>query len=444
MELEMANDWLKMTACDLGRGIENGTISPIALTQTYLDAIAAHPMADRIYARTTNDRAIQEATLAEARAKSGKRLSLLDGVPISWKDLFDTKGTKTEAGSRLLTGRTPDADAVVLQNATNAGLVCLGKTHMSELAFSGLGLNPMTQTTPCVNDLDAVSGGSSSGAAGSVAFNLAAAGIGSDTGGSVRIPSAWNDLVGLKTTAGDLSLDGVVPLCPKFDTVGPLCRSVEDAAYLYAILRGDKPRDLTPFNSLRLMMLTSVALDDIETTPMASFNAACDAIRADGIEIVERPFPIIDDILGLAAIIFTTEAYAQWGEVLEVDGDKMFPEIYDRFMAGKKYSTDDYASAWAQVDLARKNWAEITAEFDAVILPSSPVMPPNLQNLISDSDYYRYANLLALRNTRIGNMLGQCAISLPTSTPSCGLMIMGAPNSEYNLLNIAAKIEQIL
>jgi aspartyl-tRNA(Asn)/glutamyl-tRNA(Gln) amidotransferase subunit A len=433
-----------MTACDLGRGIENGSISPIGLTQTYLDAIEAHPVTDRIYARTTHDRAKKEAAAAEARAIAGQRLSLLDGVPVSWKDLFDTKGVETEAGSRLLTGRTPDVDAVVLQNATNAGLVCLGKTHMSELAFSGLGLNPMTQTTPCVNDMDAVSGGSSSGAAGSVAFDLAAAAIGSDTGGSVRIPAAWNDLVGLKTTSGDLSLDGVVALCPKFDTVGPLCRSVEDAAYLYAVLKGTIPTPVKPKEKLRLMVLTSVAQDDLEPEPKAAFDAACDALRAQGHDVVDLSFPIIADILNLAAVIYTTEAYAQWGAVLEVDGHKMFPEIYDRFMAGKRFSADEYNSAWAQQDLARKNWAEVTAGFDGVILPASPVMPPNLHNLMTDSAYYRRANLLALRNTRIGNMLGLCSVSLPTTTPSCGLMVMGAPKTELELLNTAAKIEQIL
>ena len=440
----MTHEWLTMTACDLGRGIQNGAISPVALTQTYLDAIAAHPMTNRIYARTTTDRAKAEAEAAEQRAKSGNRLSLLDGVPISWKDLFDTKGTKTEAGSRLLTDRTPDADALVLQNASNAGLVCLGKTHMSELAFSGLGLNPMTQTTPCINDQDAVSGGSSSGAAGSVAFDLASAGIGSDTGGSVRIPAAWNDLVGLKTTSGDLSLDGVVALCPKFDTVGPLCRSVEDAAYLYAILKGQMPSPIVQKQNPRLMVLTSAALGEMEPAPLAAFNAACDAMRANGIELVERPFPIIENMLSLAAVIYTTEAYAQWGELLEIEGHKMFPEILDRFMAGKRYSNDQYDSAWAQLDLIRKNWAEATAEFDGVIVPSSPIMPPNLEKLMADSDYYRRANLLALRNTRIGNMLGLCAISLPTPTPSCGVMIMGAPQTELNLLNIAAKIEHIL
>ena len=203
------DDWLGMTAASLGRGIAEGRISPVALTETFLAAIGAHPFRDRIYARVTADRARAEAQAAEARAKAGHRLSPLDGVPVSWKDLFDTAGVATEAGSRLLAGRVPDSDALVLRNATALGLVCLGKTHMTELAFSGLGYNPSTATPPCVNDPDAVPGGSSSGAATSVAFGLASAGIGSDTGGSVRVPSAWNDLVGLKTTAGRVPLDGV-------------------------------------------------------------------------------------------------------------------------------------------------------------------------------------------------------------------------------------------
>lgn len=440
----MTKEWLRLSACDLGRGIADGSISPIALTQTYLDAIDSHPITQRIYSTITIERAQSEAAAAEARAKSGSRRSPLDGVPISWKDLYDSKDTKTEAGSRLLAGRTPDQDALVLARATDAGLVCLGKTHMSELAFSGLGLNPMTETTPCVNDLDAVSGGSSSGAAGSVAFNLAAAGIGSDTGGSVRIPSAWNDLVGLKTTSGDIALDGVVALCPKYDTIGPLCRTVEDAAVLYAILKGEKPKPITPPKKLRLMVLTSLALDDLEATPKAAFETACDELRNSGAELVEKPFPVINDVLGLAATLFTYEAYTQWGEVLEVDGHKMYPEILNRFMAGKTYSKAQYDAAWEQQAQARTEWNALTSEFDGVIIPSSPLMPPNLDRLINDGDYYRTSNLLALRNTRIGNMLGLCAISLPTKAPSCGLMVMGAPFSEINLLNTAAKIEDII
>ena len=252
-------DWLKMSAADLGRGIERGEIDPLQLTQTYLEAIDAHPLRDRIYARVTHDRALAEATAAAERARAGQRRSLLDGVPISWKDLFDTADIGTESGSDLLLGRVPDSDALVLRNATAMGAVCLGKTHMSELAFSGLGLNPVKESPPCVNDADAVSGGSSSGAATSVAFGLAACGIGSDTGGSVRIPSAWNDLVGLKTTSGRVSLEGVVPLCLKFDTVGPLARTVEDAALYLALLEG------TPAVDLRGASLKGRRFADLQT-----------------------------------------------------------------------------------------------------------------------------------------------------------------------------------
>ena len=171
---------------------------------------------DRIYSTVTFDRARSEAKAASERMKSGMRRGHLDGVPISWKDLFDTAGVLTEAGTGLLKGRIPQSDAEVVKNATEAGLICLGKTHMSELAFSGLGLNPVTQSPPCINNFDAVAGGSSSGAAASVAFDLASCGIGSDTGGSVRVPSAWNDLVGLKNHRRSIIITGCCSIVGEF------------------------------------------------------------------------------------------------------------------------------------------------------------------------------------------------------------------------------------
>ena len=236
----MSISWLSESATNLGTLISSGKIDPIELTELYLDEIEKHSLRNRIYSTVTADRARAEAKAASGRMKSGMRRSHLDGVPISWKDLFDTTDILTEAGTELLKGRIPKTDATVLRNATEAGLICLGKTHMSELAFSGLGLNPITQSPPSINNLNAVAGGSSSGAAASVAFNLAVCGIGSDTGGSVRVPSAWNDLVGLKTTAGRLSLKGVVPLSESFDTVGPLCRSTSDAGLMLSALEGIK------------------------------------------------------------------------------------------------------------------------------------------------------------------------------------------------------------
>ncbi len=157
--------WSNMTAAELGRAIAKGKINPVELTEFFLDKIDTHDLAPRIYARSTPTRARGEAMGAASRTKSGQRRGPLDGVPLSWKDLFDTAGIATEAGSALLRGRTPVRDAEVLATATREGLICLGKTHMSELAFSGLGLNPITATPPCVNDPRAVAGGSSSGAA---------------------------------------------------------------------------------------------------------------------------------------------------------------------------------------------------------------------------------------------------------------------------------------
>ncbi len=441
----MSEKWLKMRAADLGRGIGAGEIDPVILLETYLDAIEAHPLHERIYARLTEKRARAEAKAAAARARSGHRLGLLDGVPISWKDLYDTAGVVTEAGSKLLEGRVPNEDAQVLQNATAAGLVCLGKTHMTELAFSGLGLNPITQSPPCVNDGEAVSGGSSSGAATSVAFGLAAAAIGSDTGGSVRIPAAWNDLVGLKTTSGRLSLKGVVPLAAKFDTVGPLCRSVEDAAYLLAALEGGKPADLegTSLKGMRFLILEN-GLADARTIPAAAFQGAVERLASSGARIESAHIAIVDEAMALAGVLYTTEAYATWADEIEAAPEKMYEAIRIRFETGKQYSGIEYVRAWQRLDAIREEFRALTAGYDAVIMPSSAIMPPNIERLLEDQEYFIAENLLALNNTRMGNLMGGAGLTIPTDTPSAGLMFIGTPMGEERLLRIGAAAEAAL
>lgn len=439
-------DWLIMTATALGTGIGKGEIDPVDLCETYLGAIEAHPLRDRIYARVTHDRARAEAQAARARAKSGQRRSPLDGVPISWKDLFDTAGIGTEAGSRLLAGRVPERDAQVLQNATAAGLVCLGKVHMSELAFSGLGYNPSTDTPPCVNNADAVPGGSSSGSAASVAFGLAAGSIGSDTGGSVRIPSAWNDLVGFKTTHGRLTLEGVVPLALKFDTVGPLCRSVSDAALLTAALEGSKPPDLrgASLAGRRFGIVQTVMMDGLRDAPKAAFTRAVARLEAAGAQVEIVEVPAVADALDAAGPLFTAEAYGLWRDVIEAAPEKMFSGVLERFRLGKGFSGPDYVAAWAALDAARAAYDAATAGFDAMLAPTAPNLPPDLDRLNADAEYYTTENLLTLRNTRIGNLLGLCAISLPTGTPSCGLMLMAAPQLDDALLRLGAAAETAL
>ena len=435
--------WLSMTAAELGRDIGAGTIDPVALATRFLDAIDAHPIGPRIYARTTRDRAMAEAKAAADRAKAGTRLSVLDGVPISWKDLFDTAGDVTEAGTMLLEGRVPDTDALVLRNATAMGLVCLGKTHMSELAFSGLGHNPMTATPPNKNNPDAVPGGSSSGAAASVAFDLAPAGIGSDTGGSVRVPSAWNDLVGLKTTHGRLSLEGVVPLCLKFDTIGPLCRSVEDAALLLGALEGGAAPDLrgASLSGVRFGLLDTVAMDDLRGPVQDGFNDAVTRLKSAGASFESFSVPGVEDALSFGGTLYTAEAYGLWRDVIEAAPDKMYSEILERFRLGNSVSGPDYVAGWARLEAIRAAYDAAASRFDAVLIPTAPNLPPDLDRLNSEDDYYKTENLLALRNTRIGNLMGLCGLSLPTSVPSVGLQVMCAPGHEARLLRLGAAAE---
>jgi aspartyl-tRNA(Asn)/glutamyl-tRNA(Gln) amidotransferase subunit A len=442
----MAKDWLWMSAGELGRAIGAGRIDPVELAGAYFDAIKAHPLQSRIFARLTEARAKAEAEAAAMRAKAGTRHGPLDGVPVSWKDLFDIADVATEAGSALLAGRVPDDDAEVVASATAMGLVGLGKTHMSELAFSGLGLNPVTETPPCVHDAEAVSGGSSSGAATSVAFGLAPGAIGSDTGGSVRIPSAWNDLVGLKTTAGRLSLKGVVPLAARFDTVGPLCRTVEDCALFLAALEGRaRAADLegATLRGRRFLILEN-GLRDVREAPMAGFERAVGRLTDAGAEVDHAHLGHVDEAMEMSAILYTTEAYATWREEIEARPHLMFDQILERFRAGGAFSGADFVAAWQKLERLRSEFRRATAGFDAVILPTAANLPPKADRLLTDHDYYVTENLATLNNTRIGNLMGGAALTLPTGVPSTGIMLLGTPMGEERLLRIGAALEAAL
>ncbi len=441
----MAQAWHRMTAAELGRGIAQGSVCPVQLTEAALEAAGRHPASDRIYARLTPERALAEATAARERARAGHRRSRLDGVPISWKDLFDTAGVATQAGSKLLAGRVPGQDAAVLQAATAAGLCCLGKTHMTELAFSGLGANPSTASPPNINDAEAVSGGSSSGAAASVAHAIAPAAIGSDTAGSVRLPAAWNDLVGLKTTPGRLSSAGVVPLCPRFDTVGPLTRSVEDAALIFEALGGGAT-DLegAALSGRRLVVLETVAMDGLEGPVAPGFEAALTRLSAAGAEIAHRAVPEVGEAVELALILFATEAYGTWKEVIEAAPEQMFANILERFRGGAAFSGADYVAAWQRLDHLRAGYQAAVADADAVVMPTCAITPPKLAAVLGDPEHFAERNLKTLRNTRIGSLMGLPGLTLPTGTPSVGLLLQGPPGSEERLLRLGAAAERAL
>ncbi|SDY31764.1 aspartyl-tRNA(Asn)/glutamyl-tRNA(Gln) amidotransferase subunit A [Jannaschia faecimaris] len=438
-------EWLWASAADLGRGIASGDIDAEALCDTYLSAIAGHAARDDIYARLTDDRARAEAAAAARRAGLGLRRGPLDGVPVSWKDLFDTAGVATEAGTALLKGRVPQDDATVLANATHGGSVCLGKTHMSELAFSGLGLNPMTATPHNRNDTDRVPGGSSSGAAASVAFGLAPVGIGSDTGGSVRNPAAWNDLVGLKTTLGRVSTAGVVPLVETMDTIGPLSRTVEDAALMLALLEGGKAADLSgaTLKGKRLLVLADYA-DTSRDAPRVAFKHAVERFQDAGAVVERGEVTAVKDAMDLTPLLFAPEGYAIWRDVIEANPHLMFDRILERFRQGRDVKAADVLDAHRKRRAAEAAYLSATAGYDAVILPTAAILPPDRERLMTDEDYYVTENLMALRNTRVGNVLGLCGLTLPTGVPMCGVMALCPPMQEERLLRLGAAMETAL
>ncbi|UFM65707.1 amidase [Paracoccus sp. MA] len=436
-------DWLKVSAAEQGRAILAGLISPVGQAEAYLDAAARHPYGDRIYARLTPERARAEAIAAHDRARAGLRRGLLDGVAISWKDNIDSAGTATEAGSRLLEGRVPERDAAILAGATLDGLVCLGKTHMSELAFSGLGVNPVTATPPNSIDQELAPGGSSAGAAVSVALGLAAAAVGSDTGGSLRVPAAWNGLVGFKPTQGAVSGEGIVPLCRRFDVAGPIARTVEDCAELFAVLRGEPAPDLAGAGprGLRLMVLDGVPFDEARKEPVAGFEDAVDRLARAGARITHAAPPCVAEAMVLAPLLFAPEAYGIWREQIEAAPELMYPPILERFRGGQFVLAADYVAAWEELDRLRADWARLVAGFDAVILPTAPILPPPVDRLLAEEEFFARENLLTLRNTRIANLLGLPAISLPTGHPACGIMLMGRAGGDRALLAAAAGAE---
>ncbi|MBX3445525.1 MAG: amidase [Parvibaculaceae bacterium] len=445
------------TALELGRAFEAGTADPREVTEEFLERAGLLDPDNRVYVRLLERRARWEADAASDRARRGLRRHALDGVPLSWKDLFDVAGEATAAGSLALKSRVPEHDAEVLARATRLGSVALGKTTMTELAFSGLGINPKfgTPANPHDEKIERVPGGSSAGAGVSVAAGLAPAAVGTDTGGSVRIPAAWNGLVGLKTSAGRLPLKGTVPLSPTFDTVGPLAKDVEDANALLALLEGRAAR---PLHAAGLSRATfwlpqgGIVWESVEPPIRSALDNAIRRLVRAGARIAEHPLPELDEVHALAwdpkASRLVAEAYAQWGGMLAANESLVYRPVFERVMAGEKLMAGDLVRA----DLKRRDIAArylaATAGVDAVILPTVAIAPPPIAELEAGGEPYGRANRLALRNTTIGNQLGLAALSLPCGQDDnglpIGLMLQAAPGTEEKLLSLALALERLL
>lgn len=452
----MTASYENMTAIELGRLFEAGKADPREVTELFLARAGEVDPEGRIYVRLTPERARAEAHAAAGRARNGLRRHPLDGVPLSWKDLFDSAGTVTAAGSLALANRIPSHDAWVLARATRAGAVCLGKTSMTELAFSGLGINPKCGTP--VNPFDEatarVPGGSSAGAGVSVARGLAAGAIGTDTGGSVRIPAAWNGLVGLKTTAGRLPLDGTVPLSPSFDTIGPLARNVADAAALFSLLSGERPPDIegADLSHAVFWLPGGIAWSGLDDGVGEALELAIRRLLHAGARIVEHPLPELDEIDALAwapgASRLVAEAHALWSGMLAAHEKDIYPPVFERVMAGAALTANGILKADRAREEISRRYLAATSGVDAVLMPAVAITPPPLARLETGGPDYFAANRMALRNTTIGNQLGLCAITLPAGYDAAGipvgLMLQSAPHTEEKLLRTARAVERVL
>jgi aspartyl-tRNA(Asn)/glutamyl-tRNA(Gln) amidotransferase subunit A len=320
---------------------------------------------------------------------------------------------------------------------------------MSELAFSGLGVNPITATPPNALAPHRAPGGSSSGAAVSTALGLAAAGIGSDTGGSVRIPAAWNGLAGLKTTAGAISTQGVVPLSTTHDTVGPLCRTVEDCALLYAAIAG-LPQTVPPaadLKGIRLLVPETLMLDGCDAEVAAAFARTLETLTAAGVRLTRAPVPEIAEAFDVAArisAIVNSEGWRIWAEAIEANPGVMFPLIEQRFRTGMSGTVEKDREALAEYARLSLGVQARMAADGIMVMPTSPILPPLVERLLADDTYFVERNMLGLRNTRMGNLLTFSALTIPTAVPMVGLMLVAGPGQENHLLALGQAMEGVV
>jgi aspartyl-tRNA(Asn)/glutamyl-tRNA(Gln) amidotransferase subunit A len=425
-----------------------GELDPAEVTEAYLADLAPGDVVRLV----TAERARAQAAAASRRWRRGRLRGPLDGVPIVIKDLLDTAGDVTGAGSPALFGAPPAAaDAPVAARLDAAGAVFLGKSTMTELAFSGLGLNPHTGTPGNALDPARVPGGSSSGSAVAVARGLAVAGVGSDTGGSVRIPAAFNGLVGLKTTDGAIPTDGAVPLSTTLDTLGPIARTAADAWVLWRAMAAlpVAPPAVAEGRG-RFWAPPTVWQEALDDGVRARFEEALAALRGAGHEVVGLPFGELAELDGLYARYGSFAAHEAWAlheALLERHGATMDARVVDRIRAVAGRPASDYLRlGYARERARRAAWARATG-FDALLAPTVRVAPPAIAPLERDDAAYVAANAQVLRNTTLGNLLGGPCATVPIGLDGeglpVGLMIATAPGEDAAALAWAAAVERL-
>ena len=443
------------TLASLADDLENGRTSARKLVDECIARIA-DPAGEgqRVFIHLDKDAAIEAAEAMDRLRKAKAAPSRFAGIPVSIKDLFDIKGQVTRAGSRALDDSPPAvADATVVARLRRAGFVVIGRTNMTEFAYSGIGINPHygTPKSAWQRGVGHVPGGSSSGAAVSIADGMAYGALGTDTGGSCRIPAAFNGIVGFKPTQRRVPLDGGVPLSFTLDSFGPLARSVSCCAILDAVLADEPvvPLRPRPIKGMRLAVPTTIVLDDLDDAVAQTFNRALETLSRQGalIERIEVPEFLDIGVMNTKGGFSAAESYAWHRFLIASKGDVYDPRVAVRILRGEGMSAADY------VDLlgARRSMiARIEtriAPYDALVMPTTANTPPRIADLVADDKAFTTQNLRALRNPSLINMIDGCSISLPAQREGevpVGLMLAAAGGSDRRIFELAAGMEDAI
>ncbi len=396
--------------------------------------------------------AIAAAAAADARARAGISLGPLDGAIVSIKDLFDVAGEITRAGSKVLAdeGKIAERDAPVVQRLRAAGAVIVAKTNMSEFAFSGVGINPHYGTPGNPVDRARVPGGSSSGAVVSVADGMCEIAIGSDTGGSIRIPPAICGLTGFKPSRQRVPTEGAFPLSYSLDSIGPIAKSIADCAHADAVMAGDTPwtLDAAPLAGLRLGVAQGLPLENLDETVGRRFPEALDRLERAGARLSYEKLPQFDRMVQVSARagLAVAEAHSIHRERLLRRGDGIDPIVRARIEKGADITAADYVILTrARAELIRAMDVQLR-DLDALVLPTTPIVAPRIDEVATPKEFMA-KNVMLLRNTAIGNFFDLCAVTLPLPRDGglpTGLMLYARNGQDRRLLRIAAAVEQIL
>ncbi len=440
---------------ELAQGLATGRTTSRALVEECLArATDAAGEGARVFTRLDSDAARLAADAMDGLRKAGAPLSPFAGIPVSIKDLFDIEGQVTCAGSVVLRDApVASADAVAVARLRRAGFILIGRTNMTEFAYSGLGINPHygTPRNPWRRDQGHVPGGSSSGAAISVTDGMAHAALGTDTGGSCRIPAAFTGLVGFKPTARRVPLQGALPLSSHLDSIGPIARTVNCCAIIDAVLSDSPvlPLPQRKIDGLRLAVPVGVALKDLDDAVATAFEQALSLLAAKGARIDRVPVPEFDEVAAINSKggFTAAESYAWHRRLLSERRDRYDPRVSIRIERGIEQSAADYIDLLAARESLIQRTTRRIESYDAIVLPTVAMTPPPIADLETDDAAYGRANLLSLRNCTLINMMDGCAISLPVHKPNeapVGLMLAGPAGKDREILAIASAIAPLV